>query len=138
MPDRQPQPSADILAHFKREHEGILHALDGVLGRVRSCPQAPLQELSQGLFAHFEKQGKDFYQKLLERHPSDRMIEFLSHDLKDLKIKCLVFFETHGASPGNKVRAGSFPKEFMELKDAVVNRLKIEEEYLFPLLEQAR
>jgi hypothetical protein len=132
--------SQQLIESFRRAHEEILMIINHITGLTRSYPHARsrLPELEERLLAHLGRQDRNFYQKLSDHYllqkEQVKMIEFLVHDLKETKIKFLIFFEKHAVQSGNMVGAGFFPKDFTDFKDTIVNRLKMEEEYLLPLL----
>jgi hypothetical protein len=131
---------ADLITSVRRSHEGILSLIDqtGTVVRIYSQARNILRDLEEHLSAHLRRQDREFYQRLKDHYAQEReslkMIEFLVHDLKEIKIKSLIFFEKHATNTGNLAAARFFPRDFMEFKEAIINRIKIEEEYLIPLL----
>lgn len=132
--------SHDLVASFQGAHQAILSSMDQVVMVVRSYPQARsrLPEFNERVLAHFGRQDKDFYDRLLERYAAERgslkMIEFLIHDLKDAKIQCLTFLEKYAGYPGGQAATRNFLRDFLAFKTVIINRIQMEEEYLFPLL----
>ena len=126
---------------FKSGHTAIIIAIDEVLQNLRSYNQVKpkLREFNTIVLAHLGRQNKNFYDCLTEYYSNDReackMQEFLLHDMKDLKIKYLIFTDKHsGEFADNNYR--NFPKEFIEFSREIIERIRIEEEYLFPLLKE--
>lgn len=132
----------DLIPSFRRAHESILSAIDqvSVVARSYSQARAHLHELEERLLAHLGRQDKEFYKRLLDYYSEQReqkkMIEFLIHDLKETKVNYLIFFEKHMDTSVPAVAARNFPKDFAEFKESIINRVKVEEEYLFPLLQR--
>ena len=98
-----------------------------------------MQHLTEKILQHLARQDKTMMDRLVEFYRDDRaaskMLEFLIHDLKDLKVKYLVFYDLHSAElTGGRPR--SFPLDFTEFAKGILSRITIEEDYLFPLLEK--
>lgn len=128
---------------FQQGHHTILQSVDKVqiAARSYSAGRAAFTEFGEVLLAHFRKQDVPFFRALQEFFAEDRealkMIEFLIVDLKDMKVRYLIFDDRYGLYPtGNDAR--TFAKDFRELADAVIGRIRLEEEYLFPLLDRWR
>ena len=132
--------SQKTLISFQRAHRSILLSLDRIQGVSRLYSQAKLGvcQLNDHVLNHLSRQDETFYQSLRDFYASHReslkMLEFLTHDLKDLKIKYLVFSEKHSGAMGD-LGARSFIKDFGEFKQDLVERIEMEENYLFPLLD---
>ena len=62
-----------------------------------------------------------------------KMLEFLSHDLKDIKVKFLLFSDRHSGEVLD-LSARSFPKDLQDFMKEIIDRFNAEEEYLFPLI----
>lgn len=107
---------------------------------IRFYPQArlKLRELRDILAAHLSRQDRELFRQLSDYYAGDRknikMLEFLEHDLKDIKIEYLGFLDKHDGDSGNR-RAWSFPRDFTDFTRTVMTRIQVEEEYLLPLLE---
>ena len=133
--------SKELIERFRRGQEAILLTLGQIQVVVRSYPQAKqkLRELNEKLLAHLGLQTDSFFKKLSDScaldHETRKMLEFLTHDLKDLKIKYLIFFDKHTGEMG-VMSARTFLKDFNEFSEAILMRMKIEEDYLFPLLKR--
>lgn len=127
----------EIIVTFHLAHDAILGVLVQVQS-VRAYPQARrnLRELQEQIFPHLKRQD-EILKRLAAHYAGQRdqskIIEFLVYELKELRIKSLIFFDTYETAAG-EVAARNFSKEFLEFSRAVVNRLKMEEDYLLPLL----
>lgn len=107
-------------------------ALADQLGRVQASVQTrgkmrnEIQLLENYLLKHISLQDKNFYNGLRQNYESERerlkIVEFLDKDLTELKVKTLTFLEEQ---PKN-------PEEFFR---TVIGRIKVEQEYLFPLIK---
>jgi len=132
--------SQEIITRFKVRHQSIIDSLDQVQMLARSYVMAKpkIRELSEKLLAHFTGQNDELFEQLRQCHQLDRqalkMIEFLVHDLKDFKVRYLIFFEKHSGGMLD-MSAKTFPKDLSDFARDIITRLKMEEEYLFPLLE---
>ena len=129
----------ELLKNFKTSHQAIVNALEkvGSLSRSYGAAKPSIREMNDLLLAHFGRQDGEFFKKLLgfyKEKEAQKMIEFLSHDLKDLKIQFLTSFEKYS---GEMADQGSpqFPRDFTVFSRQVLARIRIEEEYLFGLLE---
>ena len=133
----------ELIKQFKTAHQSILVTIDQINPMTRSYRQAKpfIRDLQTKLLAHFERQNDSLFKPLEEFHaehrPSAKMIEFLRYDLKDIKIKLLVFFDRHSGEI-NDIYNRSFPKDFTEFSQAVIGRIKVEEDFLLPLLKLAK
>ncbi len=116
-------------------------ALQNIQAHVRDAFEARkyLAGLNDTLQAHWEKQGEAFYAQLSADYAGDtqacKMLEFLLCDLKDLKISYLNFMDRYDGL-WQKPQARRFPVEFNDLARQIITRVKIEEEYLLPLIEK--
>ena len=136
--DDQPR---NLITGFRLSHEILTDSISQIHQSLRSYNQAKpkLRDLYNNLHNHFARQDPKFYERLvlhyIDDRPATKMLEFLTHDLKDFKIKYLVFYDQHtGEMGGGHPR--SFPMEFNEFSASILARVKIEEEYLFPLIEK--
>jgi hypothetical protein len=130
-----------LITGFRLSHQMLTDSISQIQLSLRSYSQAKpkLRELYSNLHNHFSRQDQKLYERLsifyAEDRPTTKMLEFLAHDLKDFKIKYLVFSDQHtGEMGGGHPR--SFPAEFIEFANSILARIKIEEDYLFPLLEK--
>lgn len=124
---------------LRLSHEAILNSLLSVQAVSRSYLQAKpaLFEFNERIRAYLEKQDSEMYERLRAIFAQDRealkMLEFLEHDLRDLKVQFLIFSEKHTGDLANQ-SGRNFIKEFKGFADAVIARVKVEESYLVPLL----
>jgi len=130
-----------LVSNFKSGHRDLLLAINEVQESLRSYPKAKprLRDFHEILVSHFGRQDEALYDRLhlsfIGDRSKEKIIEFLSHDLKEVKIKCLLFYDQHsGELADNNYR--NFARDFQQFLDSVVARVKVEEEYLFPLLEK--
>ena len=89
------------------------------------------------LLAHFGAQKDDFFRKLSDFYKdkeTEKTIKFLAHDLKSLKVDLLAFLEKYTGEMGDR-GSPQFPRDLADFSRQVVSRIRIEEEYLFGLLE---
>ena len=130
---------ANFLNQLSLAHESLADAIGNLQPVLRSYHEAKprLRELEKRLFLFFGKEDKAFFDALYEffkeDRPSTKMIDFLVHDLKELKISCLTFFDQHSGELAD-MHARNFPKDFSIFADQIAGRIKIEQEHLFPLL----
>ncbi|MDP8264847.1 MAG: hypothetical protein P9M12_05135 [Candidatus Aceula lacicola] len=133
--------ASEYLQILKIGHQAIVVALDQTQSFLRSYREAKprIRALGEQLAAFFSQEDKRMFDELYAFYEGDRpsikMIDFLLHDLKDIKIKYLMFFDKHSGEVFD-TSAASFPKDFSDFLAQILGRLKIEEEYLFPLLEK--
>ena len=130
-----------LIDGFKLSHQMLTDCISQVQLVTRSYPLAKqkLKELYSNLLNHFTRQDHRLYDRLslfyIDDRQATKMLEFLTHDLKDLKIRYLVFFDLHpGEMTGGHPR--TFPLDFNEFAKSILARIKMEEDYLFPLLEK--
>ncbi|OGX24539.1 MAG: hypothetical protein A3D10_08280 [Omnitrophica WOR_2 bacterium RIFCSPHIGHO2_02_FULL_48_11] len=108
---------------------------------ARSYNQAKpiLRGLHEQLLNYFARQDQKILDQLYSFYIDDRssykLVEFLEHDLKDIKIKLLIFYDKHTGEVAD-MNARSFPLDFQKFLQEIINRMNVEEEYLFPLLEK--
>jgi len=131
----------DYLGQLSAAHMSVLDVVDRIQPLLRSYPEARprLRELSERLLVLFSSEDQDFFNTLYtfykEDRPSTKMIDFLHHDFKEVKINYLTFFDKHLMDMSN-THAHAFPKDFSAFADMLAGRVKIEQEYLFPLLQK--
>ena len=134
--------SVNLILRFRTGHRAIKMTLSQIQIVARSYSRAKplLHELSEVLLAHWGQQHEAFWDRLNIFYVDDRertkMLEFLTHSLKDLKVRYMVFFDQYTGEWGD-VGSRNFVKDFTNFSDEVIARIKIEEEYLFPLIERA-
>lgn len=133
--------SEELLTSLRTSHQEIVDSIDQIQPLLRSYSpaKARIREMHKRVLDHFGRQTGKLFDELRAFYKADRealkLIEFLIHDLKDVKIKYLVFADEHSGELSD-VKARSFPKDFSGFSSAILGRIKIEEEYLFPLLEK--
>ncbi|MFH1359446.1 MAG: hemerythrin domain-containing protein [Candidatus Omnitrophota bacterium] len=133
--------SEELIARYKTVHQAIVNNLDQVQVLSRSYAQAKpwIRALRERLLAHLSKQDDDFFDDLRKVHQYDlhalKMIEFLSKDVRNTKVKYLIFFEKYSGEMGD-FGSKAFPKDLMTFSDDIIGRLRIEEEYMLPLFAQ--
>ena len=133
--------SNSIIDRLKVSHQSIVDSIDQILPLTRSYVAAKpkIRDMSEKLVHHFGKQDQEFFETLRSCYEGNReamkMIEFLTVDLKDIKVQYLIFFEKY---TGELVDIGSrdFPQKFTEFSRHVLSRIRVEEEQLFPLIEK--
>ena len=132
---------SQYLRILKIAHQTIAEALDSTQLSLRSSRETnkQLYDLREKLLSAFGQQDKVMIDALYAFYEGDRlsikMIDFLVHDLKDIKIKFLIFFDKHTGEVWNK-KKGSLSGDFLDFAAQIVAHLKSQEEYLFPLLEK--
>ena len=131
--------SRQLVENFRSAHATILSSIDQILMVCRSYPQAKplLRALHEKVLSHLGRQDKELMDKLIvafgDNRETAKLVEFLGHNLKDIKIKFLIFCDKHSGELAD-VSARSFPKDFQDFSEEMITRIKLEEEYLFPLL----
>jgi len=132
---------AEYLKILGRAHHAVLLSVSQIQSVVRSysSARALLGGLGEQLLAFLGVEDEEFFRSLRdllsEDRPALKMLEFLELDLKDLKIKYLVFYDRYTNIPtGNEDRI--FLRDYREFSAAIVARVNLESEYLFPLLQR--
>ena len=135
---------AQQLAHsFRIGHQSIVENLSQLQAVARSYQIAKpvIRELRERLLNHFGKQNDALFDSLRSYYSDDReslkILEFLTHNLKDIKVKYIIFFEKHSGEMAD-MSSKSFPVDFYGFSKDVLAHIKLEEEYLLPLLEKLR
>ncbi len=133
--------AANVISRFRLHHQAIIDAINQVMMNSRSYMDVKpnLRSFREALLNHYSQQNEELWNWLESSYLSDReaskMIDFLMHDLKEAKVKFLIFFDKYSGEMGD-MGSRSFPKEFSDFSKEIQTRLQIEEEYLFPLLEK--
>ena len=128
---------------FKTAHHAIVDGVSQVQLFLRSYKEAraKLNVVEELLLNHFGRQDEKFFNDLMGFYQSDRqrlkMLEFLSVDLKDIKIQYLTFCDRYWGE-WSDIKMRNFPKDFTDFTALILQRVRIEEEYLFPLLENCK
>lgn len=131
----------NLMAGFKTSHQALVNSVDQIQLNMRDYLRVKphLRELHANLLAHFSRQNHVLFEQLNALNKDDRqaskMLEFLELDLRDLKIRYLVFYDQHSGELADS-HGRNFTKNFTEFAGAILGRVKIEEEYMFPLLEK--
>ncbi|HOW36145.1 MAG TPA: hemerythrin domain-containing protein [Candidatus Omnitrophota bacterium] len=133
--------SQALIERLKVSHQAIVDSIDRIqpLARNYMAAKPRVCEMRERLLAHFGGQDKELFERLSSFYQNDRqsikMIEFLIHDLKEVKIRFLIFFEKY---TGELADRGSkdFPLDFIQLSKDMLSRIKVEEDYLLPLLDK--
>jgi len=133
--------SEDVISRFKVRHQSIVNTIDHVQAVSRSYMEAKprIRDFNDKLLHHLSSQNDEFFDELRHCHQADRqalkMIEFLEKDLRDVKVKYLIFSEKHSGEMAD-TNARTFPANLSHFAVEIINRIKIEEEYLLPLLKK--
>ncbi len=133
--------SVDLVANFKTGHQSIVNILEDVQMSARSYAQAKpkIRAMNELTLVHLGRQNDELFDQLRFFYRLDRektkMVEFLAHDLKDAKIRYLIFSEKHSGELRD-LGTPDFPKNFNEFLKEILARIKIEEDYLLPLLKE--
>src|SRR3989344_6335877 len=133
--------SHPLVKSLRLGHNSLLHTIEQLQQVARSYNQAKpiLRGLHEQLLNYFARQDQKILDQLYSFYIDDRssykLVEFLEHDLKDIKIKLLIFYDKHTGEVAD-MNARSFPLDFQKFFQEIINRMNVEEEYLFPLLEK--
>lgn len=130
-----------LITGIKLSHQMLIDSIAQIQLSLRSYNQAKpkLRDFYKNLQNHFSRQDAALYDRLSLYFIADRqatkMLEFLILDLKEIKIKYLVFYDLHsGEALGGHPR--TFPLDFTEFANSILSRIKMEEDYFFPLVEK--
>ncbi len=96
-------------------------------------------ECREMIYNYLKRQDEQFYAKLSdfykENRPALKIIEFLTKDIKDLKVATFGFFEKYGTA--NPLEQGrNFARDLREYMQLLSNRFRLEQDYLVPLLKR--
>ena len=86
-----------LIVGLRLSHQMLTDSITQIQLSLRSYPQAKskLRELYNSLHNHFSRQDQKLYDRLslyyMDDRPTIKKLEFLTHDLKDLKVKYLIF-----------------------------------------------
>lgn len=131
----------EALNYIRQAHETIVLSVDTIEQSIRNYPKikGEIRHLQTKLLAHYSFQNANFYDRIKNMHQESRealkMVEFLTADLTELKIKTLLFFDMHSGELSDQ-KPKNFPYDFTQFSREITGRLKIEEQYLLPLLNQ--
>jgi len=132
---------SELITNIKFAHISLLDSIDQIKQTIRSyeVTKPKLRNLQEKLFAHFTQQKSDLYDQLTDSLKGDRhktkMVEFLIVNLKDLKIRTVEFYDLHPADVLD-LRPKNFPVDFLDFSGEIMARVKSEEDYLLPYLEE--
>ena len=132
---------SDQITNLKVSQHGLIISVDEIQQSRAAYFEIKnlLRDLQKKLFSHFALQDQDFYKELSETFAQDRekskLIEFLIHDLKDIKVNMLIFFDQHPADMGD-VREVNFRRDFADFAHRLTARLASERDCLMPLLAE--
>jgi len=132
-----------LVADLRQGHLDLIEMLAYMESNIRSFPaiEPAILKLQNQLLNHLKLQNDQLIEDLSEYYGHDqekkKMVEFFIFDTRELKIKVITFVEKF---VGTKSEAliHLFPKEGMELAKDIRLRLKLEEDYLFPLIENVK
>jgi len=131
--------ATQVVTTLEQGHQAIKEAISAIQVVARSYPAARprIRELQSVLLTHLGRQDRKL-QERLARHYRDgreqtKMLEFLQHDLKEIKVQFLVFFDKYTGELTD-FGGNTFPKDFSVFTGTILDRIRIEEEYLFPLV----
>lgn len=124
---------------FRFVHANIVTRVD----QIRQCGRLPerawplVAEFYMVLLDYVHLQAKPVYRDLEAQHCENReilkILEFLEHDIAELAVDILQFYERFSQS-SSPVRKRSFSMEFLQFSGRIIQRLEMEEERLIPLL----
>ena len=93
--------------------------------------------LYEEIFQYLSLQKSDRFERLREALVGEpdklKIVNFLENDLKELRITMYWFSDEHRADMGD-MNPKNFIRDFQELSQSLVGRIKREEELLLPLL----
>ena len=131
--------SQALIESFRQGHQSILTSIDQIQSVCRFYNQAKplLRLLHEKIIEHLARQDAAMMNRLQDFYHEDRevskILEFLTFDLKDIKVKFLIFYDKHSGEVLD-LNARSFPKDFQDFTQEIIDRFNTEEEYLFPLM----
>ncbi len=126
---------------FHRGRETIMHSLVQIQALRNNYREARkiTGECREKVYYYLGKQDGQFYAKITDffcdNRPALKIVEFLVQDLKELKGKTFGFFEKYGVQ--NPFEQGrNFARDLREYQQALLERFRVEEDYLLPLLKR--
>ena len=133
--------SVNVVESFLLRQENVLHTLEQ-LQSVRNNYREARKisgECREKLFYYLRMQDEKFYKSLEdfygENRPALKMIEFLTVDLKEVKVKTFNFFVKYGVD--NPLEQGrNFARDLRVYRQEILQRFRAEESYLLPLLKR--
>lgn len=133
--------SQQLVDSLRQGQRSILHSLDEIqrVSRLYNQAKPLLRSLHEKIVEHLARQDAKMMSQLADFYHEDReaskMLEFLAHDLKDIKVRFLIFYDKHSGEVLD-LNARSFPKDIQDFTQELVGRFNAEEEYLFPLIRR--
>ncbi|MCB9771265.1 MAG: hypothetical protein H6754_01750 [Candidatus Omnitrophica bacterium] len=133
--------SLNVVESFLLRQETVLHALEQLQSLRNNYREARKisGECREKMFYYFRVQDEKFYKSLedffAENRPALKMIEFLTLDLKEVKVKTFNFFVKYGVD--NPLEQGrNFARDLRVYRQEILHRFRVEESYLLPLLKR--
>ncbi|MCB9757754.1 MAG: hypothetical protein H6753_04930 [Candidatus Omnitrophica bacterium] len=133
--------SEDLLETFHHREEAILHSLLRLQALRHNYRAARLLtgETREMIYSYLKRQDDHFYTMMTEFYRDNRsalkMIEFLTVDIKEVRVATFAFFEQYGVA--NPLEQGrNFARDLRQYKELMINRFRIERDYLLPLLKR--
>jgi hypothetical protein len=131
----------DTAPEFHNRHQSIINALKKIEESMHSFTHAKacIHELQTHLLQHYMFQDDLFFEQLTLFFSQDdhtiKLLEFIKIDLHDKKVKTLTFFDKHSFD-GFHIYPGKFMRDFDEFAKYTMERVRLEQERLLPLLEK--
>ncbi len=131
--------SNDLIEAFYRREEMILRSLLRLQALRHNYRAARLLtgECREMMYSYLKRQDNQFYSQMSQFYHDNRsalkMIEFLTVDIKEVRVATFAFFEQYGV--GNPLEQGrNFIRDLRGYKQVVLERFRVERDYLMPLL----
>ena len=141
MPEQTPIDRISLIAELKTGHElilGLIHQLQA-LSHNYVLAKPLLRQLYDVLLNHFEKQNRHLVgfldNRIAQKKQDSPLAQFLSQDLKEIKIKLWFFIDEHPADMGD-IHPKNFLRDFKDFSLSVLSRIKTEQEQLIPVIEK--
>lgn len=133
--------SKDLVELFHRREEMIVRSLLRLQALRHNYRAARLLtgECREMIYSYLKRQDEQFYATMTEFYRENRsalkMIEFLTVDIKELRVATFAFFEQYGVA--NPLEQGrNFARDLRGYKQIVLERFRVETDYLLPLLKR--
>jgi hypothetical protein len=131
--------SRDLIEAFHRREEMIMRSLLRLQALRHNYRAARLLtgECREMMYSYLKRQDDQFYAQMSQfyhdNRPALKMIEFLTVDIKELRVATFAFFEQYGVA--NPLEQGrNFIRDLRGYKQVVLERFRVERDYLMPLL----
>ena len=130
-----------LLENLKQSQESVLKLVEHIfqISRSYTSARAALPELEGSLLAHFRYQEQKIFPSLEDYFHGERdklkKIEYLRFGTRELTVALLTLVDKH-TNNFSEVAIRNFPKEFLQLRQEIANRVNDEVEHLFPLWEE--